>query len=139
MRHDARVVLHDAITAAARIDEVMRNVTEKQFIGDWMLQSMVERQCMIVGEALGRLRKFHPELSEGIHHADELVDFRNMLAHAYDRVDPRLVYSLAHLHLQKLHGQLQRVLHDLNADPAGSAWFSKRMHRGSDSPRGRHR
>lgn len=131
MRHDARVVLHDAIAAANRVDEAMRGVPEAKFMHEWRLQSAVERQCMIVGEALGRLRKYHPELTEGVQSLDDLVDFRNMLAHAYDRVDPRLVWSLAHLHLQRLRDDLVRVLNELNADPGGSRWFSKRMHRGA--------
>ena len=113
MRHEARVVLHDAITAAARITEVMSNITEEEFVEDWKLRAIVERQYMVIGEALGRLRKDHVVLARGIHFVDELIDFRNVLAHAYDRVDPRLVFALTHSRLHELQKNLQAALDGL--------------------------
>jgi uncharacterized protein with HEPN domain len=112
MRHEAKVILHDLLTAARRIESVMSDVPEPDFVDDWKLRSIVERQYMVLGEALGRLRKDHPALASTIGSLDEVIDFRNVLAHAYDRVDPRLVYSLTRTRLGTLRVDIERAAAD---------------------------
>lgn len=39
-----------------------------------------------------------------------MIDFRNLLAHGYDVVDPRLVFDLAHTRLPGLVAALRAAL-----------------------------
>ena len=53
----------------------------------------VERQFEIIGEALNQLAKTAPTLAERIPDLRRMVDFRNVLAHAYAIVDDALVWQ----------------------------------------------
>jgi len=110
MRHDAKVLLDDALVAATRISEVTAGVDAESYVDDWRLRSVVERQCMILGEALGRLRRDHPATAQTIESLGEVVDFRNVLAHGYDRIDSRLVHVLTELRLPALRAAVERAL-----------------------------
>ena len=110
MRHDMRVVLFDALAAADRIAEVMDGVAEEEYVEDWKLRSIVERQYLILGEALGRLRRDHADVASGIGSLGYVVDFRNVLAHMYDRVDSRLVYALTNSRLESLRDDIRAVM-----------------------------
>ena len=58
-----------------------------------MLRSAVERQFEIIGEACDQLAKTAPTLAERIPDLRRMVDFRNVLAHAYAIVDDALVWQ----------------------------------------------
>jgi hypothetical protein len=58
--------------------------TFADYDADPMLRSAVERQLMIVGEALNRLRRIEPELLASITDSRKIIAFRNILGHGYD-------------------------------------------------------
>ena len=77
-------------------------MTEAQFVEDRRTQRAVERSFEIIGEALSRLVRDFPAVAEHIPEHRRVIDFRNVLAHGYDVVDPRLVYGLARTRLPAL-------------------------------------
>lgn len=70
-------------------------MTEAEFVADRRTQRATERSFEIIGEALARLARSFPEVAERIPEYRRVIDFRNVLAHGYDVVDPRLVFDLA--------------------------------------------
>ncbi len=60
MRPETIVCLHDVIRAGRLIREVVTGVSREQFFANWQKLAAVERQFMIVGEALVRVRRFEP-------------------------------------------------------------------------------
>jgi uncharacterized protein with HEPN domain len=60
-----------------------------------MLRSAVERQFEILGEALGRAVRLEPELQSRLHALRGAVDFRNVIAHDYDRLADATVWDIA--------------------------------------------
>jgi uncharacterized protein with HEPN domain len=52
-----------------------------------LLQSGVERQFEIIGEALGQLAKVDQQLASRITDFQKIVSFRNVLIHGYADVD----------------------------------------------------
>ena len=102
MRHDPRTTLRDAVAASEDIVSMLGEMTEEQFVEDRRTQRAVERSFEIIGEALSRLARDFPAIADGIPEHRRVIDFRNVLAHGYDVVDPRLVYGLARTRLPSL-------------------------------------
>ncbi len=99
--------MSDAVRAAEDIGALIGDMTEDQFVADLRTQRAIERSFEIVGEALSRLAREFPEIAERIPEHRRVIDFRNVLAHGYDVVDPRLVYGLARTRLPGLLAALR--------------------------------
>ncbi|MGS2739704.1 HepT-like ribonuclease domain-containing protein [Sinomicrobium sp. M5D2P17] len=68
-------------------------------------QSAVERQLVIIGEALNKLKKVEPNLE--IENDKQIIGFRNRLVHAYDSIDNSIVWAILNRHLKKLKEEMQ--------------------------------
>ena len=84
------------------------------YVGDALTQAAVERKFEIVGEALNRLHKAHPELAERIPRRRRIIDFRNLLIHGYASVMPERVWDYAENHLPELRQVVQALLAELD-------------------------
>ena len=102
--------MSDAVRAAEDIGALIGDMTEDQFVADLRTQRAIERSFEIVGEALSRLAREFPEIAERIPEHRRVIDFRNVLAHGYDVVDPRLVYGLARTRLPALLTAMRAAL-----------------------------
>ena len=71
------------------IDIADFNIYEK----DRKTQSAVERQLVIIGEALNKLRQIESEIV--IENDKQIIGFRNRLVHAYDSIDNSIVCQLS--------------------------------------------
>ena len=60
-----------------------------------MIRSAVEREFIIIGEAVGSLGRLEPDLASRITHARLIVGLRNRLAHEYAAVDDEAVLRIA--------------------------------------------
>ena len=67
-----------------------------------MLRWAVERQFMIVGEALSVLRRTDPILASRIPDLTRIIGFRNVLVHGYTGVDDTLVWGVIERELPPL-------------------------------------
>jgi len=75
---------------------------------DLKTQSAVERQLVVIGEALNQLKKSEPTLE--IENDKQIIGFRNRLVHAYDSIDNSIVWAILNRHLNKLKQEIK----DLN-------------------------
>jgi uncharacterized protein with HEPN domain len=92
---DARVGLSDIVAAGDLVAEFITDRSFEEYAGDRMLSSAVERQLEIVGEALNRVLRIDGSFGEAFPEAKQVIGFRNILAHGYDRVSDALVWSIA--------------------------------------------
>ena len=115
MRRDARVLLTDINQAGADIQAFTADMDSAAYAADVRTQAAVERKFEIIGEALNRLRADHAELAGRIPGMRRIIDFRNYLAHGYDRVAPRLVWLYATSNLPELRRVVQALLAELGA------------------------
>lgn len=82
------------VEAAARFMTVRaEGQTLESYLVNEDLQAIFERKFEIIGEALGALRKIAPDVFAGIRHAQQAVDFRNVLIHGYASVDQFVVWD----------------------------------------------
>lgn len=59
-----------------------------------LVRSSVEREFIIIGEAIVALSRRAPETFDAITHARRIVDFRNQLTHEYPMGDDAIVWAL---------------------------------------------
>lgn len=108
MRREARR-LRDILEACEAIEGFLEGVDEERFRGDDLLRSGVLLKLLIIGEAANQLGKpFHDEHPE-IPWAD-IVGLRNILIHAYFRVDWSIVWTTAANEVPALRDQIGRLL-----------------------------
>ena len=114
MQRDARAYLHDACLAAGLIIEFLGATSLEDYRNNALLKSAVERQFEILGEACNQLSKLDPEHAEQIPNLRRIVDFRNVLAHAYAVVDDALVWGTATGSIPSLQQRLKDLLSKLD-------------------------
>ncbi len=115
MPRDARALLYDILNAAAAIDRALTGKTLNAYREDADTQSIVERHFITVGEALRRIETLDPETFAAISEARRMVDFRNVLVHAYDAVDHEVVWEAAQVKLPALRQAARVILDRKNA------------------------
>lgn len=121
MPHDPRKSIEDMRRAAALIAQFVTGRTFEDYGLDEMLRAAVERELMIVGEAMTRLSKIAPELTDQIPERRQIIAFRNILVHGYDVVDDGVVWDVIQNHLPLLVTRFDEVLtsqKDTEATPA---------------------
>ncbi|MCM4158226.1 HepT-like ribonuclease domain-containing protein [Gramella sp. AN32] len=74
---------------------------------DLKTQSAVERQLVIIGEALNKLKQTESDLS--IENDKQIIGFRNRLVHAYDSIDNAIVWVIVKRHLLELKKEIQAL------------------------------
>jgi uncharacterized protein with HEPN domain len=70
----------------------------------------VERQFMIVGEALFQALKVDPALEHTITDARRIVNFRHVMVHEYGMVQSDTVWGTVHGRLPALRREVQALL-----------------------------
>jgi len=84
----------DALAAASAIRRFSEGKSFEDYRSDDMLASAIERKFEIIGEALNRIKKTHPEDLQAISDWPAIIGFRNILAHAYDHVEDSVVWGI---------------------------------------------
>ena len=97
-----------------RIREFVVGHDFEAFSASVLLQSAIERQFEIIGEALKQLSKVAPDIASKIPDCGQIIAFRNILIHGYAVLDKAIVWKVVHQHLLALEKTVQ---HLLDAEP----------------------
>ncbi|MFN9931674.1 MAG: DUF86 domain-containing protein, partial [Cyanobacteriota bacterium] len=87
MARDLSAYLQDIFEACNSIEDVMSGVSLEEYRSKRAVRSAVEREFIIIGEALRRVSALDETLFSSISNSRAIVDFRNLLAHDYGAVD----------------------------------------------------
>ena len=93
MAPDHRVLLADVGRAGAETERFTKGIDGNAYARDPPTQAAVERKFEIIGEALNRLGKPHPDLIERIPVHRRISDRRNILIRGYASVIPKRVWA----------------------------------------------
>lgn len=94
MRLEVRKYLYDINSACGLINEFIAGKSLADYEKEAMLRSAVERQFMIIGEALSQLLRKWPEFEKSISNAKEIISFRNVIIHGYSTVENETVWGV---------------------------------------------
>jgi uncharacterized protein with HEPN domain len=94
MPRDERAYLVDIVESCDAILFAVQGLDLAGYQGNRLVRSSVEREFIIIGEAMAALSRSAPEMFASITHARRIVDFRNQLTHEYPTVDDALVWAI---------------------------------------------
>jgi uncharacterized protein with HEPN domain len=97
--------LTDILQAIDLIESFISDISNyDDYISDLKTQSAVERQLGIIGEAVNKFEKIFPDSI--VINARKIVGFRNRLIHAYDSVDPAIIWAILKRHFDPLKKEI---------------------------------
>ena len=109
MRHNPAKLREDILQAIAETETFCRAKTFHDFQKDRGLQLIIERELEIIGEALARLRRNHPDRARLIHDLDKIVGLRNVLAHGYDILEHEILWDIVENKIATLRRDVQAL------------------------------
>lgn len=113
MQLDILSYLHDIQVSIESIDEYLgENRNFNVYLSNKLLRRGIERELEIIGEAANRLLKIDPSIN--IENARKIVDLRNWVIHAYDKVDNVIIWGIVSRQLPLLKVQVDKLLADNN-------------------------
>ncbi|MDA3935811.1 MAG: DUF86 domain-containing protein [Actinomycetota bacterium] len=115
---DVHIPLYDMLQAADAVASFIEGHSGEQYAQDLMFRSAVERQFEIVEEAMNRALGIEPELATRLTESRGVVDFRNVIAHDYDRLADATVWDVAVNHLPLLRARIAKELASANSHRA---------------------
>ncbi len=118
MQHDLCALLWDIERAGADIEGFTKGMGHGDWLRDRRTQAAVERKFEIIGEALNRLDKSHPEYAARIPDLSRIIGFRNILAHGYDIIAPEDVWDYSRNDLPVLRAVVKALLSELGPPKA---------------------
>ena len=86
MERDINAYLYDIIQSCQNIRKFTTNIDFQTYEADLLIKSAVERQFVIISEALNRIHRSDPAIYNRIPHAERIIGFRNIIVHGYDIV-----------------------------------------------------
>lgn len=127
MQRDERAYLNDIIEACTAIESAVADLDLAAYRANRLVRSSVEREFIIIGEAVAALSRIVPQHFELITNARRIVDFRNQLTHAYSIVDDAIVWLITEHDVPVLRAECASLLssgreadkHVEPDDPAG--------------------
>jgi uncharacterized protein with HEPN domain len=131
MARDVRAYLNDIIESCDAIAFALEGMDVSAYEGNRLVRSSVEREFIIIGEAVAAVSRVSPDIFERIAQARRIVDFRNQLTHDYVSVDDALVFAIATRDAPILRGESASLLESLGP-PLKSARDLRGLLRGLD-------
>ena len=110
MQPEIRKYLYDIRQACETLLDFIQDKNLQDYDTDPLLRSAVERQLMIVGEALNQAYKLDPALSESVGNIREIINLRNVIVHGYAIVENETVWGIMEGDLPRLYKEVQVLL-----------------------------
>ncbi len=102
-------LLHDILRSIELVEVFSEDINDfEAYQKDYKTQSAVERQLVIIGEALSKIRKM--DIGLGIKNDQQIIGFRNRLVHAYDSIDNAIVWAILKRHLSRLKEEVKEII-----------------------------
>lgn len=117
MPHDSRAYLADIVAACDAIASAVRDFDLAKYQENRLVRSSVEREFIIIGEAIASLSRVAPDIFEAITHARRIVDFRNQLTHEYPTVDDGIVWAIVEVDVPVLRSECAAFLGRADQEP----------------------
>lgn len=99
----------DIETVIAEIESIKLR-TENNFINfsdDIILQRAIERDLEIIGEAVRKILELKPDAE--ITSSKHIIGLRNIIAHAYDSVEPEMLWGIIQKNIPVLVVEIKKL------------------------------
>lgn len=104
--------LLDIQSVIGELESIMDRVDHnyETFQKDFMAIRAVERDLEIIGEAINKINRLDPTIH--IDHSRDIIGLRNLISHAYDSIDVRILWSVLKKDLPLLKEQVESIRSD---------------------------
>lgn len=79
-----------------------------------MLKRAIERNIVIIGEAMNRILKRDNSFEDKISNSKSIIGLRNQVIHAYDNISDENIWSILINHLPKLKVEIDNLVEKNN-------------------------
>ncbi len=110
MQRRVRKLLHDVLEACDALDEFTEGRSRSDYESDRLLRAAVERELMILGEALYQARPLQPDLEERITDLRGIIAFRHVLVHGYGSLEHDTVWGIVTTEVPLVGAEVQQLL-----------------------------
>jgi len=111
MPHDPVKLLHDVVDAAEFILQQTCGRSLSEYERTRLVRDAVERNFIIIGEALSRLTRIDPTMAQALGNFPQMIAFRNVVVHGYEAIDDAIVWGVIQNEVPRLLG-VARVMLD---------------------------
>ena len=77
------------------------------FKSDIILQRAIERDLEIIGEAIRKIIEINPTIT--ITSAKNIIGLRNIISHAYDSVEPEMIWGIIQNNIPVLADEIKKI------------------------------
>lgn len=112
MRPETKAFLYDITTACEFLGQFSAGKVYADYASDPLLRSAIERQLIIVGEALFQALKIEPDLSDRISDTRRIVNFRHVMVHGYAVIQHETVWGVLQNHIATLQREVTQLLEE---------------------------
>jgi len=110
MNPEVQELLSDTLKHARQIREFVAGHDLHSYSEDPKTRMAVERSFEIIGESLNRIKRLDDGTLASIREHRSIISFRNILAHAYDHIEDRIVWGIIETDLEQLIEDIQRLI-----------------------------
>jgi len=101
--------LYDILVSIQSVNEFIGEVRMfENYEADKKTRRSVEREIMIIGEAVNRIKYVEPSIE--ITNSHQIIATRNRVTHAYDAVDNAMIWNIVINHLPNLKLEVEKLL-----------------------------
>ena len=118
MPRDVRAYLSDIVDACRAIEAAVSGLDFSGYAESRLVRSSVEREFIIIGEAVAALSHASPRIFDAISNARRIIDFRNQLTHEYPTVDDALVWAIVTRDIALLRKESASLLARPDTEPS---------------------
>ena len=112
MRLEARKFLDDMLDRAKFVRQYVVDKSLEDLINQRPVRSAVERELMVLGEAMYQLHRKFPEIAERIDSWNKIIHFRHVLVHGYHSLKMNVIWELIQNKLDPLIRQIEVLLEE---------------------------
>lgn len=104
--------LHDILLA---IEEIEFFLTQRPrqyqvYLDDLMFKRAIERNVGIIGEAMSKILQLDADIAIAITNAKNIKGTRNYVVHAYDTLEPHIIWNIVINDIPKLKEEVIQLL-----------------------------
>jgi len=110
MMRNITAYLCDIIDACDSIASILAGISIESYVMTREKRSAVEREFIVIGEAVSMLAKFWPDRFRLLSDGRKAIGFRNILTHNYASLDHETVYETALQDVPKLRRECVEIL-----------------------------
>ena len=109
MNLEVKKWLYDILVSIQSVNEFIGDIRIfEKYESDKKTRRSVEREIMIIGEAVNRIKYSEPSIE--IENSKQIIATRNRVVHAYDAVDNAMIWNIVINHLPNLKSEVEKLL-----------------------------